>query len=51
MGEIVYELIRKHGAERVKMTMVTLNLGTLVDGLIQRYLDAALTQKALGYDY
>jgi tetratricopeptide (TPR) repeat protein len=51
VGRTMYELIRDHGVERIKTTMVSLNLGTQIDGLVQRYLDVAITQKAFGHDF
>lgn len=45
------KLVRLHGAERIKGTMVSLKMGGTVDTMVQRYIDYAAVHKTIGHDF
>ncbi|PJF16956.1 S family protein [Paramicrosporidium saccamoebae] len=51
VGRQIFKMIRMHGVERIRTTMMTLNMGAQVDALLQKYLEMVAAQKCLGHDY
>lgn len=51
VARYLMQLVRDQGLERCRTTLVGLNLGPQTDGLVQKYLEAALGAQSTGCDY